>query len=144
MRVSVAKIAETYAHVMQYGAGDGDGKRDAEDGMRQAQGIEVAIAKKDEAGGDAPDQGDRREDGIGQMREREEGGSCERGGGGCWEHARHAGKEETLHEELLDEGPQRIGPIGLKKQDHGWGQAARAGESRGGRHGKVQRMVASG
>ena len=68
---TVVEIAEADAHVVQQGRGNGDGDADAEDGVGDGQRIDVARADEDEAGGESPDQRQRREDRIGQMGERE-------------------------------------------------------------------------
>ena len=53
MRV-VAKIAESNPHLVVYCVGNRDRKADAEDAMRNAEGIEVPIAQKKRARGRSP------------------------------------------------------------------------------------------
>jgi hypothetical protein len=51
MVVAIGEVSEADAHVVVYRAGDGDSQCDAEDCVRHCYGIDVAIAKEDEAGG---------------------------------------------------------------------------------------------
>ena len=74
------EVSESYAHIVVHGSGNSDGDAYAEDGMRESQGIDVAVAKEEQAAGESPDQGDRCKDRVGQVREREE--EC---GYGCGE-----------------------------------------------------------
>lgn len=76
----VGQVAEADAHVMVYRSGDGDGDGNTHDGVRHGQWIEVAVLNEEQAGGETPDQGDRREQWIGQMSEREKDSRKERRG----------------------------------------------------------------
>lgn len=92
----VGEVAEADAHVAGERPGQGDGDGDAEDGVRDGEGIEVAIAKEEEAGGESPDEGDDGEDGVGQVGERE-GKACGEGGEtGTGDEALKAREEEVL------------------------------------------------
>ena len=64
----VPQIAEADAHVVVYWPGNCDGYGDAEDGVGDHQGIDVAVVQKEKAGCEAPDEGDGGEHGIGQVR----------------------------------------------------------------------------
>ena len=74
----VGQIAEADAHVVVYRPGNRHGHGDAEDGVGDHQRIDIAVAEKKQAGGKAPDECDRHEHGIGQVRRREERGRCQR------------------------------------------------------------------
>ena len=76
----VGQVAEADAHVMVYRSRNGDGDGDSHDGVRNGQWIEIAVLKKEQAGGKAPYQCDRCEQGIGQMSEREKDRREERRG----------------------------------------------------------------
>jgi len=54
MRRTICQVAETYAHVVQCGRGEGDGDADSQDGMSDAQREDVAAPDEDQAGDQAP------------------------------------------------------------------------------------------
>ncbi len=83
--VGIGDVAETDAHVANDGCGYGDGE-----------GIEVSVVQEKRAGGEAHDEGDDGEDGIGKVSEREDAGRGEDGGGGVGEQALEALQEEVL------------------------------------------------
>ena len=64
----VAQISEAYAHVVIDSAGDSDGDGDAEDGMGDGQWIQIAIADKEQARCEAPDDRAWHEDETGNVR----------------------------------------------------------------------------
>ena len=79
----------------------GDGERD-----------DVAVVEEEQAGDEAPDERDGREDGVGQMREGEERGGGERGEVRLRrDEDEKAAEEDVLQENLLDEGPERVAPV---------------------------------
>ena len=118
MGVAVGEVAQPDAHIVVHRRWNGDGERDSQDGVRQGQRIEIAIVEKEQAGGEAPKQGDGHENGAGQMGR----GEDERGdeGGEFWvgKQAQDAREKKALNQELLHEGPEdvaRIGPDGEKR-----------------------------
>ncbi len=117
MHVPVSEVAAADTHIVIQRARNGDGDGDSKDGVRNGQGIEVAVAEKDETRGKAPDQGDRGENGVGQMRQREDQGSDECGEPGVWKEPKQTGEEKALEQELLRGGPKRVGPIGLDEEE---------------------------
>jgi hypothetical protein len=106
----IVQVSEADAHVVIQWAGDGDGHADAEDGVGDGQRIEVAIAQKEKAGGETPHRCDGREDGVGQVGEREHGGGGDDGSGGGGEQAEESEEKDVLEEKLLHTGPDSIAP----------------------------------
>lgn len=80
----VGEVAEADAHVADDRVGEGDGEGDAEDRVGDGQGVEVAVAQEEQAGGESHDEGHGGEDGAGEVGDGEDGGGGERGeaGGG--------------------------------------------------------------
>jgi hypothetical protein len=64
----VSKVTEAYAHVTADGTGHRDGQRYAEDGVDDAQRVEVAITKKEQARDATPDEGHDGQDGVREVR----------------------------------------------------------------------------
>jgi hypothetical protein len=62
--VVVFEVAEAYAHVVVDVVGHGCGECHAEDSVRQGEGVEVAIAKEQQAGDGSPDEGEGDEDWV--------------------------------------------------------------------------------
>jgi hypothetical protein len=79
MRLVVAEITKAHAHVPHHRTGNGDGNADAKDGVRDGERIQVPVAKKNQAGGESPNECQRRQDRIGQMRESKQA-RCRKGG----------------------------------------------------------------
>ena len=116
MDVAVSEIAQPDAHVMVHRGWNRDGERDAQDGVRQGQGVEIAVAEKEQAGGESPKQCDGRENGAGHMGRGEDERSD--GGGEFWigKQAQETREKKALHQELLHEGPEDVARIGLNEK----------------------------
>ena len=65
-------------------SGNGDGDGDAQDGMGDGQRIQVAIAEKHQAGQRTPDDGERRQNRVGQVGEGKQAGRREGRPGADW------------------------------------------------------------
>ena len=124
--VRVGEVAQADAHVVIDRSGNGDGNRDPQDGVRNAKRIEIAIANKKEARGYAPDQSDRREDGIGQMRQSEDACRRKRRLRRPREDFQEAQEKEALQQELLNQGPDGVSEVGANECRHTRGNAKRA------------------
>ena len=117
MMMAVGEVAEADAHVVVDGAGNGDGYADAQDGVADGGDVDVAVVQKDQAGGASPEQRKRREDWIGQVRAGEERGGGEQGDDGPPNEPQQAQQEEVEEQELLQEGPDGVGPVALGELD---------------------------
>ena len=58
--------------------------------MGEAEGVDVSVVKEEDAGKDAPDEGDRGEDGVGDMRDGEDSGCDDDWGGFAGQQAQEA------------------------------------------------------
>ncbi len=76
---AIREIAKPDAHIMINRPRNRDRNADSEDGMSHGQRIEVPIPKKKQAGDASPEQRQRRQDGIRQMRQREQARRCNHG-----------------------------------------------------------------
>jgi len=69
---TISKIAKSNAHVMVDGSRNCESNTDAEDGMRHGQGVDVSIVKKEQARSETPDQRQRRQHRVWQVRKSEQ------------------------------------------------------------------------
>lgn len=92
----VPEVAEADAHVAADRAGNRDGDGDSEDGMHQAQGVEVAVAKEDHAGRESPDERDNGEERVGKVSDGEESAGCGNRAALSGENAKQPEEDETL------------------------------------------------
>ena len=80
--------------------------------MHEAEDVEIAVAKKKQAGGESPEQCDDGEDGVGQMSDAEEPDGDRNRAAAAGHDAQQAEQDEALEEKLLDEGPYGVSPEG--------------------------------
>lgn len=85
--------------------------------MRDGQGVEVSVAKEEQACGQAEGEGDHSEDRAGQVRDGEDGCGGERGEAGAGQKTAETAEEEVLQEKLLDEGPEGVSPVAFEEGD---------------------------
>ena len=76
----IVEIAEADPHVTMQRARNSYRNAKSHDAVGYAEGVDVAVAKEQDAGDDSPNEGDGGEDRIRQMSEREDGGGSEDGG----------------------------------------------------------------
>ena len=92
---------------------DADSEAEAEQSLGQAERPEVAIAEKERAGHDAPDQRSRGEHKVGQVRSGEECSGERHSSGFIREKAEQAVHEIVLQKKLLIDGPEHVaGDVG--------------------------------
>lgn len=108
----VTQISQAHAHVMHDRSGDGDRYGDAEDGVGQGQRIDIAAAQKHKAGAQAPNERDRREDGVGEMGEGEHNRRGQRRPFAPGEKAQQSEQKESLQQKLLHKGPDGVAAEG--------------------------------
>lgn len=104
----VAQIAEAYAHVAMQVVGDGDGYTETHDSVCEAEGVDVAVAQKEEARDSSPDEGDRRQDRVGQVGERKDCSGYGDRESPAGEKPEQAQKKIALQNELLHKGPYDV------------------------------------
>jgi hypothetical protein len=79
--------------------------------------VEVSKVKEEQARGQSHDEGDAGEDGIGQVRDGEDGRRSQRGEMCAVDETAEAAKEEVLQQKLLDEGPEGVSPVAFEECD---------------------------
>ena len=128
--VDVVEVAETDAHIVVNGSGDGDADSNSEDGVRQCDGKEISIAEKDQATGKSQNQRDGDKDGIGQVRDGEDERRKKRRGICVGQKAKEARQKDGLNKKLLCEGPEDVARIRFRELD-GAARQAKSVELRG-------------
>ncbi len=73
---TIGQVSKPYPHVMVHWAGYGNSYTYPEDGVCQRQVVDIAILKEEPAGCEAPDQRQRSQDRVRQVREYEQ--TCSR------------------------------------------------------------------
>src|SRR5208282_2268276 len=117
-----------------------DGEAEAEQSLGQAEGPEIAIAAKERARHDAPNQRSCCEDEVGQMRCGKECSGERDSSGFIREKAEQAVHEIVLQKELLIDGPEHVaGDVGeisfverMQRADFGGGEPTQGGKRDGG------------
>ena len=95
-RRMISEIAKANPHVANDRAGHANRKSDAQDGVRDGQRIEVAVAQKEEARCETPDERADRQDRVGQVGERKDCRSRKRGSLRAARQAQEAQQEVAL------------------------------------------------
>ena len=113
----VGEVAQADSHVSRDWAGDSHRKGDAEDRVREGERVKVTVMEKELAGRETPDEGDYSQDGVGQMGEREDDRGRQRGGALASRQAQQALEEEVLQQDLLEECPEGVAEIAVKKRE---------------------------
>ena len=79
----VAEVAEADAHVVMERVWHGHCHAESHDAVGDSEGVDVPVAQKQNAGDGSPDEGDGREDWIGQVSQREDDGRDDDGQRPC-------------------------------------------------------------
>ena len=98
----IVEVADAYAHVALDVIGHGDSNTYSQDGVRDPQRIEIAVAKEEHARDEPPHEGERNEKRIRDMCEGEEQRGQHNGERAIAGHAQKAQQKEILEQELLD------------------------------------------
>ena len=93
----IRHVSQTYAHVVHHRSGNGKRNRNPQNGMGNHQRINIAVTQKKQARNQSPDERDRREHGIGQMRRRKQRSRCQRRQPLAWDDAQKAQQKTANH-----------------------------------------------
>src|SRR5580698_1381986 len=107
-RSAILQVTQTNAQVVMKRVRHADGEAEAEQSLGQTERPKVAIAAKQRAGNDAPDQRSRREHEIGEMSRGEERAGESYSCGSTRDQAKHALHEVVLQKKLLINSPEHV------------------------------------